>query len=144
MPGAPSVFNINTKQVTESTSPASTPGKSIINQDRVTAQKANKYSVYTIAERNLEEYKRRQDEREGIQREKPKGWARVKKHVEWKPGFHCAVCMTVCYDIYNNLLLNQYTCTNALKKIHMRRRKLQADSNPVVIVPYVNLATTSI
>ena len=69
VPGAPSVFNINTKQVTESTSPASTPDKSIINQDRVTAQKANKYSVYTIAERNLEEYKRRQDEREGIQRE---------------------------------------------------------------------------
>lgn len=96
VPGAPSVFNIHTKQITESGSPASTPSKSVINQDRVIAQKANKYSVYTIAERNLEEYKRRQDEREGVVREKPKGWARVKKHVEWKPGFHCAVCMTVC------------------------------------------------
>ena len=42
----------------------------------------------------MEEYKRKQDEREGIVRDKPKGWARVKKHVEWKPGFHCAVCMT--------------------------------------------------
>ena len=101
VPGAPSVINIHTKQVTENFSQASTPNKSTINQDRVTAQKANKYSVYTIAERNLEEYKRRQDEREGIVREKPKGWARVKKHVEWKPGFHCAVCMTVCYYTYN-------------------------------------------
>ena len=97
VPGAPSVFNMHTKKVVDNSNNNNNNNINNNNnsrQDRIAAQKANKFSVYTIAERNMEEYKRKQDEREGIVRDKPKGWARVKKHVEWKPGFHCAVCMT--------------------------------------------------
>jgi hypothetical protein len=91
VPGAPSTFNMHTNKFVDN---SNLQNQKIIKEERIVAQKANKFSVYTIAERNLEEYKRKQDEREGIVRNKPKGWARVKKHVEWKPGFHCAVCMT--------------------------------------------------
>ena len=71
------------------------PGKSFgqVMAERSAAQKAQKFSVYSIAEKNLEEYKRRQDEKDGITRPKATGWKRVKQRVEWKSGVHCAICM---------------------------------------------------
>ena len=63
-------------------------------QERTKAKKANKFSVYSITESNMEEFKRKMDERDGVaQPEKPKGWQRLKKRVEWKSGVHCAVCL---------------------------------------------------